>query len=265
MPQIANLPGLVLDRAHPLSRGLVGWWPMNEGGGAGLRDMVTGAVSVGVNTAASWRIGSPLGAGVLLDGTDDYAAFSVAQVFAGWSMSAWVRPDAWQGSAPYERSIMGSYTNPPYARLMFGGGGSSGNQARLSVDNGYATLTTTVDQTLAKWIHVVGTCDAVAQKCYVNGALIGSGAGGTMVSTVGTYHIGAVNALGRYFSGGMAHARFYGRVLDAREAAELYVNPMAGARAPFSIARTFIGPPRPSTADRLHNRRFRRIYRRGES
>lgn len=262
---IPNIPGLVLDRAHPLSRGLVGWWPMNEGAGGGLRDVVSGAVSVGVNTAASWRIGSPLGAGVLMDGTDDYAAFTVAQVFTGWSMAAWVRPDAWQGSAPYERSIMGSYSNPPYARIFFGGGGSSGNQARVSVDNGYATLTTTVDQTLARWIHVVGTCDAVSQKCYVNGVLIGSGAGGTMVSTVGTYHIGAVNALGRYFSGGMCHARFYGRVLDAREVAQLYAEPMAGARPMLSLARTFITVPTPATADRLHNRSFRRIYRRGES
>lgn len=268
-----NIPGLALDYAHPLSRGLVRWYPMNEGAGNGLRDVVSGAVSVGVNTAASWRIGSPLGAGVLLDGTDDYAAFTVAQVFTGWSMSAWVRPDAWQGSAPYERSIMGSYSNPPLARLMFGGGGSSGNQARLSVDNGNATLTTTVDQTLGRWIHVVGTCDAVSQKCYVNGALIGSGASGAMVSTVGTYHIGAVNTLGRYFSGGMAHARFYGRVLDAREAAELYVNPFAGALAPVRTARAYTAPtadpPTPATAplssDRLYNRSLTRIFRRGET
>ena len=34
-----NLPGLILDPAHPLARGLVGWWPLNEGAGAGANDV----------------------------------------------------------------------------------------------------------------------------------------------------------------------------------------------------------------------------------
>ena len=260
-----NIPGLLLDRAHPLTRGLVGWWPMNEGAGAGLRDVVTGQVSVGTNVAAGWRTGGPQGSAALFDGSNDYAPFTVAGVFTGWSMVAWVRPDAWAAGSPFESSIMGSYTNPPYARMFFGGSGLVGNQARISVDNGYATLTTTVDQTLGRWIHVVGTCDATAQRVYVNGALIGSGAGGTMVSTVGTYHIGAVNALGRYFTGAMCHARFYGRVLSAAEAAQLYAEPMAGARAPVGLSRAILFPSRPRSADRLHNRSHSKTYRRGES
>jgi len=168
---------------------------------------------------------------------------------------------------------MGGYAGPPYIRMMFGGGGLIGNQARLSVDNGYATLTTTVDQVLDRWIHVVGTCDAVSQKCYVNGALIGSGASSGPMTSAGTLHIGALSGYGRYFSGGMAHVRLYSRVLDARDVVHLYTEPMAGARVQSGARRYYIAPTadppavptRPLSADRLNNRTYARIFRRGET
>jgi len=235
-----NLPGLTLDRSHRLSDGLLSWFPMNEQSGAGLRDVVTGKVSTALNVSAGWRTGSPLGGGVLLDGTDDYAPFTVAATLTGWSMVAWIRPDAWSAISPYESTIMAAYGAPPYARVFFGHGGSAANKQHLSIDSGYATNTTTIDQTAGKWIHVVGTCDAVAQKIYVNGQLIGAGAGAAPITSVGTYYIGSLPGYGRYFSGGMAHARFYGRVLDAREVAQLYTDPLAGALAPSRAARFYV-------------------------
>lgn len=270
-----NLPGAVLDPAHPLSSGLVGWWPMNENAGNGLYDLVSGKVSVGTNVAAGWRTGSPLGGGVLFDGIDDYASFSIAKTYSGWSMSFWIRPDAWGLSSPYERTLMGCYDGVTYARMMFGGGTLAANKQRISIDSGYATLTTTVDQSLYVWIHVVGTCDAVSQRVYVNGSLIGSGNGALPISTSGTYQIGALPGYGRYFSGAMCNVRIYNRALSYDEVRMLYTQPLAGLMTqPSRPARHFIFsaaapavPPHPITSDRLHNRggNWGRIWRRGET
>jgi hypothetical protein len=222
MPQLANIPGLVLDRAHPLSRGLAHWWPMNEGSGNGLRDMVTGAVSVGVNTAASWRIGSPLGAGVLFDGSDDYLSYTMPEG-KEWSASVWLRPDSWASGSPYENTIFGinNVGGDIYARMFFGWGALSANKGKLAIDTGYSGFYYDVVQTLGKWIHVAGTATVNRIVLYVNGSPVQSAAGNSNFDMGGTYNLANLTGYSRYYSGAMSHFRQYARELSAAEVAQL--------------------------------------------
>jgi hypothetical protein len=72
---------------------------------------------------------------------------------------------------------------------------------------------------------------------------------------------------GSYISqGATAQARLYSRALSDSDVAQLYADPLAGARAPVSAARYFVPATiSPPTADRLWNRGYvGRIFRRGE-
>ncbi len=218
---------------HPLSQSLLHWWPMNEGVGDTLSDLVgpqTRLTINGYSLPSSGRINGPNanGSALLMDGSDDYAPFEVPSHLSAWSVSVWVRPDAWQASSPYERTLIGVYTSN-YARIMFGGGGASGNKQRLAIDTGYATYISTVDQTLGAWIHVVGTADAIRLRLYVNGAEIGNGASAATMQNSGTWNIGKLSSYGRFFIGGMAHCRLYSTVLSATAVAQLYADRWAGS------------------------------------
>lgn len=238
LPLNGNLSGLsnvrrVLLPDHPLSQSLLHWWPMNEGVGDSLSDLVgpqTRLTISGYSLPSSGRISGPNanGSALLMDGSNDYAPFDVASHLTAWSVCVWARPDAWEASSPYERTLIGIYTSN-YARMMFGGGGASGNKQRLSIDTGYATYISTVDQTLGAWIHVVGTADATRLRIYVNGVEIGNGASSATMQNSGTWNIGKLSSYGRYFSGGMAHCRLYSKVLSATAVAQLYADRWAGS------------------------------------
>ena len=250
-----NLPGLTLDRAHPLSRGLAAWWPMNEGAGERINDVV-GRNSGLVSGGPKWT-GGPHGRALLFDGTDDFVTIAntpEVTIAADMAVSFWTNVVATGGY----RVFVAMRQNPPgpsrYEVYL--------NGTSLRWYNGgecVSGYTVTTGQTIHVCVSRVGT----NLLWYINGAYLATVATGLSAIT-DTLYIGK-DTSGQYISAYMWNVRLYNRALAASEVATLYADPMAGARPQFSISRTFIGPPRPSTADRLHNRRFSRIYRRGES
>lgn len=270
MPQIANIPGLILDRAHPLSRGLVGWWPLNEAGGTRAADMVSG--NFGTLTNGPTWAGSTLGSAVKLDGANDYIsiphspalAITADITVAIWSMMTTatgymqlVNKSA--NPSPYPRPFQLTQVGGTGAMIWGRGNGSAPGGTDAVVSNAVAPV--------GRWSHWAGTWANGVFKIYYNGGFDNSATASPTCSDGGLpVYIGTrADGAATLWSGGTAHLRIYNRALSALEIAQLYADPMAGARPQFSIARTFIGPPRPSTADRLHNRSFSRIYRRGES
>jgi len=264
-----NLPGLVLDRAHPLARGLVGWWPLNEGGGRGARD-ISGNENHGawVGTTNSWAGASMGGSAVNLTGASggyiSVPSSTSLQVSNAMTACIWAnRTSAAVNGALFHKGTLGSsygdwcmvydgsYSTYPDFRIAYPGSG-------LIVGVGTAGIN--------KWRFITATFDKVSAKLYVDGALVDTRAYSTAIAQTATpLNIGVYYDVPYAHAGPLAHARLYNRCLDAREIAQLYADPLAGARAPLGIARTFIGLLRSLTADRLHNRRFSRIYRRGES
>jgi len=261
-----NLPGLVLDRAHPLARGLAAWYPFNEGAGRRAND-ISGNGNHGtqlLDPAWTGTGGKLTGSALTLNGSTQYVSVPTSASLAivgDMTMVCWLKISAYNWHMLFVKSNAGNAG--PYMAYV--------NQVRGTIEfhRGNGTLDAYVESTnpgaLNIWYCIAVTMTGTAVQHYLNGATNGSGTLSTTIGDSGTVLRLGNRSDGFWLGGQMANWRLYNRALSAAEVAQLYAEPLAGARAPFSISRTFIGPPRPSTADRLHNRRFSRIYRRGES
>lgn len=264
MPQAANIPGLMLDRAHPLSRGLVLWLPLNEAAGSATYDVVSGQKATLTNGPV-WT-GGNLGAALTFDGSDDYITVPHSPALAILGDMSWfcfVRPVTYGNHHCLPSKATVNWGNPFDMRLENGTGVITHCRGTAS-SNSCASSTSAAP--LNRWTHVGATQRGTAVRFFFNGGLDSTGTVSiTPTDASGAFRLGVRVDSATKMNGNVAHVRIYNRALPDAEVAQLYANPLAGARAPLGIARTFVFVPRPSTADRLHNRRFSRIYRRGES
>jgi hypothetical protein len=266
---LSNIPGLTLDRAHPLSRGLVMWLPMNEGAGERVNDISGngnhGAFAGITQGETSGWTGGAHGRAVRFDASDDRIVVPDSEslsITGAITLCAWVNITSFADHG----TIIGkgtSYPNP-YAFAYY-----SDKRIILTRGNGASQgyLESTATLVGGKPEFVCASWGGGSIKLYFDGVLRDSNSGSnpTVTDDGQSLYLGRRRDNVVPFGGSMWHLRIYNRALANSEIAQLYADPMAGARPQFSISRTFIGPPRPSTADRLHNRRFSRIYRRGES
>lgn len=277
-----NLPGPILDRTHPLSCGLVGWWPMNEGGGERLNDIspyqnrgiLTNVVQ---STIAGWTGGNgAITRGVLFD----YAASAHAvipdapqlRLLGSMTVSFWIRPkDRSNYYMPLGKST--SDIANPFVVMHFLTSGliyfSRGDGATET------QLVSATAPTVGVWTHVCIVCNGTVDTTfYFNGKVDVVRAGfSNSITDGGSPLYLARRGSGYYFPGGLAHVRLYNRALGGREVMQLYTDPLAGALAPVRASRYYSVPPAavpaaiaaPPTADRLWNRGYvGRIFRRGE-
>ena len=122
---------------------------------------------------------------------------------------------------------------------------------------------------------VVASWSGGVNKIYIDGALRDSNSASnpTVTDNGLSLYIGRRSDATIPFAGSMWHLRIYSRCLDAREVAQLYADPLAGAFAPVRASRYYTAPTadppavptRPLSADRLNNRTYARIFRRGET
>lgn len=266
-----NLPGLVLDRAHPLARGLVGWWPLNEGAGRRAADVTGNMPGLLVNDPA--RTGSRNGNAVLFDGSNDYVniphdprqQFSTTLTFC-----AWVCPTSGTSYPPLLSKTNGAADGYSWE---FNNGAPETSIALWHYTGGwgakgYSTIPNAV------WSFVAAVMDGVTEKFYLNGYQLNSYANTDTISasTVALQICGSTS-LSRYGGGSVSHMRVYNRALSAMDIREIYANPLAGALAPSRLTRLYTvpvaSPPAaatsPLSSDRLYNRSLSRIFRRGET
>ena len=277
-----NLPGLMLDYAHPLARGLVGWWPLNEGGGERVTD-ISGNGNHGLinsvlpGATSGWK-GGALGRSLAMDGTDDYVLVphSASLAITGPLTISFFA--VLTSVANYRFPITKCATGTPYAApydVQWNIGDATvqlyrGTTITHSAVSGAVTP-------LGVPIHIVAVDDRTTANVWTNGA-----AGPTPLASSGWSIADAGDPLyigkrrdGYPFAGQMSHVRIYNRALSAAEIAQLYADPLAGALAParasryYSVAAPVADPPTPPTlpmsADRLNNRTFARTWRRGET
>ena len=272
-----NLPGLTLDPAHPLARGLVMWLPMNEGGGERVNDISGNGnhgAFVGITQGpTSGRTGGVLGGAVRFDASDDRIVVPDSEslsITGAITLCAWINVTSF---ADYG-TIIGkgaSYPNPyafayyPDKRLILSRGNGS--------SQGYLESTATI--TGGKPEFVCASWSGGAIKIYFDGVLRDSNSGSnpTVTDDGQGLYIGRRRDNVVPFGGSMWHLRIYNRCLDAREVAQLYADPLAGALAPSRLTRFYTvpiaSPPAaatgPLSSDRLYNRSLSRIWRRGET
>lgn len=230
--------GLIVDRSHPLSRGLVFCALLAESAGEKVQDYSLN-VSPGTleNMAATeWTASTagPVGRGLRFDGTNDRVNFGGHTNFNSsdsFSVEVWFRSNI----DSTNRTIIGkvnSSTAGWHMRMV------NTNVIRfilISSGGNYVNSdTVTALSGIENWWHCIGTYDgtgiAAGIKTYLNGLLDSSSAlSGTVGTTTNadTLFLGFDNEPSSgYFSGDIGLARIWNRALSADQVRSLYKDPL---------------------------------------
>jgi len=217
--------GSMIDFSHPLSRGLVGCWLMNEGSGNRIHD-ISGNNNHGVLTnGPTWKPGRDGGA-LAFDGSNDYVESPDSDLLEPTDATfvLWIYPILWAGSI---RVLIAKRVTNGYMiffhtatnKLYWDWGPAAEGTNRWA---------TTYLPPLNIWTMLGFTRTASARGLYVNGAIHSSSSAGdsTKIATASVLRIGHDSSAVQYpFNGSISSVSIYNRALSAEEIAKLYVNP----------------------------------------
>lgn len=246
--------GATIDWGHPLARGLVAHWALNDGCAARVADLTGHLHGTMQNMEPTDWIASDAGQALAFGGTDEYVnvAYSprMTRISDAVTCVAWVRV----GNLAGNHGILGRYT-------------TSGNQRciRLVIDiNEQATGYVSNDGTAygqwpvsgvslsqnvwhqVAWVKLPGSDLALN---YTDGVLVNSGAiGGGITSiypsTSAPITLGmGYNTTGEPLTGDLGRVTLWDRALLASEIAHLYSQPDAFVQWGLSVPLMYAGLP----------------------
>lgn len=238
--------GVMLNPLHPLSRGLIGQWILNEGSGSIVHDMSQYShdltlKNMGINTLRSGWCGSKFGGGLAFDGSDDYLSHANVATLQpqDFTIEFWYNPHS-GGPA--------LCTDNYYGNDGFGIYCLSGSSINLwTGDNStkhYFGLTS-VDRVANAQHHLIVTKIGTAVKSYWNGMLDKSGSlGSSTINYTASYNF----AVGRGIRSSATDytidatvdmVRLYNRGIATSEVKQLYSNPFCNM-LPVPIRRYYV-------------------------
>lgn len=227
--------GIPLNRSHPLAKGLVGLWLMNEGTGPKVNDL-SGNGNTGSLVADTHFVPGKFGPALDFDGTGDYVNVPGIEdpKFQNMTFSCWVKSDlvddaghgvmGWTESADKDRlAIFQRGTDNSYSVLF-----DSGDTA--------AVILKMTDAVVGQWFCLAFTMDRNGDLiAYVNGVQtnavsIAAAAAESLEPdydfAFGTYRA-AGGAPANFFYGQIDHGMIYNRALSAQEIQQLYLDTFA--------------------------------------
>jgi len=221
--------GSQIDPEHPLSRGLVACWLMNEGSGNRIQD-ISGNGNHGVLTGGPlWRPG-PRGVALALDGLDDRVLLSNPAIASGnaFSIVTWIyiRGAGFTGANNYSTIIGNSYYNRLLVAIFSGApvrllaqmGAGNHLSGNFSIGKNESFLVAYVyDGTNAQW-YINGNSSGAPYPC-----IIGLNA---------NQRLGSFDGANYFLYGRQDELRIYNRALTAQEIAQLYREPYAFIHQP---------------------------------
>lgn len=213
--------GAQLDRAHPLSRGLVGAWLMNEGAGSVVRD-VSGNGYTGAITSATWspgRFGTCLamgGSGTVNAGDIEVLDGCSALTISIWCMATTLGfPDIGVLVNKDAGSARSFYLRVGTTEILsFGVYNSDGTLGSTQSDAFWKSDAGT-------WRHIVGVWDGTTVSAYINGVLNGTPGSLSGVMRSNAYSVG----IGTDWPGSIDGPMVWRRALTASEIQSLYRDP----------------------------------------
>ena len=226
--------GSQINWAHPLARGLVACWLMNEGSGNMVQDYTLNQIR-GIMTATCLWTGSPDGCATdfgTITSTTEYISITDPRII----------------NLPETKNISVIISNKPNYTNNYDGRSIcclswSGTDDLIIYPNGDTTLGRRIFwrdcggnvisvasfNALDVWQVMAFTATIGEQKLYVNGSLIGTGAN-TLAGAgpFAAFNIGAYGEDARQnFGGSIGYVYLYDRPLSATEVNDLYVSPYA--------------------------------------
>lgn len=234
--------GAQINCAHPLARGLVGFWLFNEGGGDKAYDL-SGYGNHGTltnmafpPTVNSGWIPAKFGTGLSFDGTDDYVSItdnSSLDISDEITLEVWVYLTSYPTN---DTAFVGKYRNY--------GMGIKGTTHVLSYHEVGNTVGLSVVP-LNQWNHLVVTAKNIGDevKFYMNGELNRERTDWTVNLTTNNNSLGiGYDETFTYLNGLIDQVRIYNRALSATEIRELYTNPFGMFTNPFEIGMLYTPP-----------------------
>jgi hypothetical protein len=203
--------------------GLIGYWPMDEGGGLVTADATANEATGRLINRPAWVTGQ-IGAAIDFDGINDRVDLgnrAHLRLTGAMSLSAWVWVDDFAGNGRIVNK-QGPRGRRGWSLNIEEGGFASfqvaANRQELVLLDG-TTLPT------QQWIHLTGTYEpGVAMSLYVNGALDASrtsGVPGSQHNSDLAVSIGDRPTGGTPFNGRIDEVRIYGRALSPAEVQQL--------------------------------------------
>ncbi len=219
------LIGTQINWGHPLSRGLVGCWLMNEGAGDRIYDLsLNGNDGVFVNDPA-WQPGQD-GIVVGFDGADSIDVGDSAILNFGTSINFTI-------FARIKRSSIGNFdfiidkrssNNNGYIFFI-----TNGNKVGFNINAVDTISTDSIADT--KWYSVIGVANRSENaQIYIDGIANGSAVdisgAGNVTKAVDLIISGrSFNRPAHIFDGPIGDVRIWNRALTSQEISELYLNP----------------------------------------
>ena len=241
--QILYIPkvGQRANLQHPLMKGCVGWWPLNDGAGTKAVDLTANANHAAGQGGVNYSTGSK---GVFFDSDKTTDSYFVSPLdvsgYTGATVSYWVNfttdPDSfahWDGLFKAGTSSDASircfvHKTDDEIRTVF---------KAANTDTGVST-TNSGSWNANQWYHFCATYDGTDIKIYLDGALQATTAhavGGNLqtvtssVFNIGTHNLPPESGNGSTTHyGGLQNFRVYNRALTAAEVSRLYQDPWAG-------------------------------------
>jgi len=227
--------GTPLNPAHPLNRGLIGYWPFAEGAGGKTMDLSGkgnhGTLTNMVQGPTSGWTGGKFGGAMRFDGVNDYVGAGVVAALAGAvtaTLSIWMFKSVAATNVRH-----GQYLNPYRFAVSWETNGKCYIQAENG-SNSYPNFT----QEQTGWHHLVfsynGALSGLSRLTVLwDGNLQTLTAGGaspaaSLASAANQpeFRFGMDNSGGNRFGvGSVSEARLYNRALTIDEAKQLYTDP----------------------------------------
>ena len=220
------LLGQQIDWSNPLSKGLVGYWLMNEGSGNTVQDLSGNGrhgTFLGTNTTlATGKFGPCLN----FNGTADRVAYPAFDSGPAISISAWIMSNAWDSD-----DVILSQMRTVFA--VRGGGAS----LYFYPDADEAPISYTHTFTVGQWYHVAVSFSAAQDYIMaIDGVVVASGTSGSDLDRVAAGSgIGTLVSTSWPFKGNIDNLLFYNRALSAGEIADLYRTPFGIIQPTFSV------------------------------
>ena len=227
---------------HPLAKGLVGYWLMNEGTGDVVQDL-SGNGNTGVITGAVWdggKFGSCL---KFVNDTDTVTITTKGFNTSAGTISMWANPSGFAAN-----TYLFSHYNSGNRIYIY-----SSATGSLFVRMGSTTAADTgKDLVLFKWSHIALSWDGTNYYVYLDGLLIYTNTYADLTTLTTVAYISILNGVNQAWQGKVDLPMVYNRALSASEVQQLYREPLhTFERDDFALWTGAMGGEMPSVYDSI--------------